>query len=411
MKELRMLSVILLSALALVFAGCGDDDDDVVGPGEGPDIELVSPNGGEAINPGSVVQIQWTIGEKQLITVDLSYKADGMSEYAEIATEVVGESYDWTVPSENLFGVTVKAVATDDAGGTGDDASDGTFAIVPVSARNYVTSEICKTCHEEKYNQHRNSGHPWKLTKIEGGNPPTYPFSTVPDPPDGFSWNDITYVIGGYGWKARFMNSQGYIITTGVDGVNGQYNLPRDDLGGGLPEEWLPYEPNQDPNDPKEYTCGSCHTTGWQTFAENGGVHQDGLEGILGTWEETGVTCEQCHGAGGSHVATQSGDDININRDAELCGGCHFRDTNHRILASPPFIKHHEQYDEMISANHATRACTDCHEPHIGVRYGNAAAGGIKVDCQSCHTTVTSVDHSEPLECVDCHMARASKSA
>ena len=28
----------------------------------------------------------------------------------------------------------------------------------------------------------------------------------------------VIYVIGGYGWKARFIDPNGYIITDGVDG-------------------------------------------------------------------------------------------------------------------------------------------------------------------------------------------------
>jgi hypothetical protein len=31
--------------------------------------------------------------------------------------------------------------------------------------------------------------------------------------PEGYTWDDISYVIGGYNWKARFINAEGYIIT------------------------------------------------------------------------------------------------------------------------------------------------------------------------------------------------------
>jgi hypothetical protein len=410
---MRMLSAILMSACALILTSCGDDDDDGPTGVEGPDIELLAPNGGDVFNPGTDVNISWSIAKRQPITVDIGYVAEGIL-YAGIAEDVTGTSFTWTVPSENLYGVKVKVVARDQAGNTGEDESDRTFAIVPVSARGFVTSEICKHCHDVNYTEHRNSGHSWKIQKIEAGQPPSYPFSEVPSPPAAFTWNDISYVIGGYGWKARFMNAEGYILTTGFDGVqDAQYNLPRADLGGGLPSEWVTYLPNQ--ASAKQYTCGACHTTGWQIFAENGGVHQDGLVGILGTWEEPGITCERCHApeaGGATHVATQSTEDINIDRRSELCGECHFRDTNHNILASPPFILHYAQYDEMISARHVGRACTDCHDPHIGVRYDNAQAGGIKIDCQTpCHTTITSVNHLEPVDCIQCHMPRATKSA
>lgn len=407
--------IVLLCTCALMLSSCGDDDGVTPSPA-GPDIDLVSPNGGETFDPGSQVNITWVIEGavegQQVATVTLSYRADGMSGYEEIAVVMADSSYAWTAPSENLFGVYVKAVATDASGETGEDESDQTFAIVKASERGYVTSEVCKICHEGKYNRARDSGLPWMLTKIENGEPPSFPFSSVPDPPEGFSWDDISYVIGGYGWRARFMNSEGYIITTGVDGVEAQYNIERDDLGNGLSGQWVSYEPDQ--QQPKEYTCGACHSTGWLSFAENGGKHQDGLVGILGTWEEPGVRCERCHASqtgGARHVATQSAEDINIDRRSELCGECHFRDTEYNILASQLFIRNNQQYVELISARHSNQACTDCHDPHVGVRYGHAASGGITVDCEICHGDIQSVNHLEPLNCIDCHMPRASRSA
>lgn len=405
-----MLTGALITTIGLW--ACGDDDETgpITPPNEAPTIQVTAPDGGETFDPGSMVSITWTADDDAAVSgVDLSYKADGMASYEAITTDETGTSFDWTVPNENLFGVKVRATAKDAEGATAEDESDGVFAIVPVSPRGYVTSSVCANCHQQKWDQVRDSGHPYKINKVENGQPPTYPHSDVPQPPDGFAWGDISYVIGGYGWKARFMDLEGYVITTGVDGVDAQYNIPRDDLGdGGLPAEWTTYHPTQ--STAQEYTCGTCHTTGWQTFAENGGVHQDGLVGILGTWEEPGINCEQCHGPGGDHVATKYASEINIDSNSELCGSCHFRDTNHRILVSRPFIRHHEQYDEMISAGHVNLSCTTCHDPHIGVRYGNADAGGIRADCSSCHQSVD-VDHLVPLDCEDCHMPRAGKSA
>jgi hypothetical protein len=47
----------------------------------------------------------------------------------------------------------------------------------------------------------------------------------------------------------------------------------------------------------------------------------------------------------------------------------------------------------------------------VGVRYGHAGGGGIRADCEACHTEIRSVDHLEPLDCIECHMPRASRSA
>ena len=74
----------------------------------------------------------------------------------------------------------------------------------------FVGSENCQECHEELYVTFMETGHPYKLNKVVDGQPPEYPFSEVPDPPEGYTWDDISYVIGGYGWKARFIDHDGF---------------------------------------------------------------------------------------------------------------------------------------------------------------------------------------------------------
>ena len=37
------------------------------------------------------------------------------------------------------------------------------------------------------------------------GQPPDYPFTEIPSPPEGYTWDDIAYAIGGYNWKAHFI--------------------------------------------------------------------------------------------------------------------------------------------------------------------------------------------------------------
>lgn len=404
----RLAALVLF--LVVTLAACGED---VVTPVNlDPTIQVTAPNGGEAVAPGSALDITWTASDPDgtIAGVDLSYTADGVTATS-IATGETGTTFSWTVPATALYGVRVMAVATDDGGATAQDESDAIFAIVAASARGYVTASTCQDCHASNYTEVFNSGHPYKLNKVVGGVAPTIPNSPgVPAPPTGFAWTDITYMIGGYGWKARFMDSEGYIITDGWNSVVSQYNLPRTDLGSGLPAEWVPYHAT----DPvrKPYTCGSCHTTGWQSFADNGGVNQDGLAGIHGTWEETGITCEACHGPGVAHVVAQTAAAITVDPTAELCGNCHFRDVNHRIEASGGFIRHHEQFDELTNGGKNTFDCTTCHDPHILTRYGNAAAGGMLQDCVSCHATeAANNQHLVTIDCENCHMGRASKSA
>jgi Bacterial Ig domain/Cytochrome c554 and c-prime len=398
----------LLIALAIGVGACGDSGP-TTPPNSAPTITLTAPSASVTYAPGSTVTISWTASDDDAVTgVDLSYTAD-FGKSGTIASGQTGASFTWTTPTEDLFGVRVKAVAKDAGGLTAEDQTDALFAVVAASDRGYVTSSVCANCHSDKADELFDSGHPYKINKVVDGKAPTYPHSEVPTPPTGYSWADITYVIGGYGWKARFMDKDGYILTDGLTGTNVQYNIPRADLAGGLPATWSSYHGTA--TEPLPYTCGTCHTTGWQTTAENGGQYQDGLLGIQGTWEEPGVTCEQCHGPGADHVAAKDASKISVTTDKELCGSCHYRDTNHGILASGGFIRHHEQYDELISAGHTALSCTDCHDPHIGTKYGNAEEGGIEVTCESCHAENTSNSHVVPLECKTCHMARASKSA
>ncbi|MEN8098525.1 MAG: hypothetical protein ABFQ89_05575, partial [Chloroflexota bacterium] len=87
----------------------------------------------------------------------------------------------------------------------------------------YAGSEACADCHAGVYDLFSKSGHAFKLNPVVDGKPPEYPFTEVPSPPDGYTWDDITYVIGGYNWKARFIDTNGYIIT-GDENATTQYN-------------------------------------------------------------------------------------------------------------------------------------------------------------------------------------------
>ena len=389
-------------AVAFVFSACGDEEVVVEPTDNPPTMDLTAPAGGSAIQPGSDVQITWTAtDDNAVVGVDLFVVSAGGP--VVIARDVTGSSFTWTAPNADLFAAKVRATAKDAAGQTATDES-GMFAVVTHSVRGYVTSNTCKNCHIGPYTEVFASGHPYKINKVSGG-PPTYPYSTVPNPPAGYSWNDITYVIGGFGWKTRYMDKDGYIFTDGVFGTLSQYNLPRSDLGYGA--NWAPYDAAL--TSPKPYNCGACHTTGWQTTAENGGVNQDGLIGIEGTWEETGISCEACHGPGATHVATQTAANIVVDNSAALCGSCHVRGDPATIPASGGFIRHHEQYNELLAGAHSARNCVDCHSPHKGVLYGQAAAGGIHTTCQDCHQGKT-LNHV-PIACEACHMARATKSA
>ena len=105
-------------------------------------------------------------------------------------------------------------------GPPGPAGSDG-IGFVPPS---FVGSETCAECHQELTDVFMLSGHPWKLNKVVDGEPPDYPYTNLPGPPEGYTWDDISYVIGGYNWKARFIDQDGFIITGDEDSTT-QYNF------------------------------------------------------------------------------------------------------------------------------------------------------------------------------------------
>jgi len=256
------------------------------------------------------------------------------------------------------------------------------------------------------YEEWKTSGHRYKLnTPAEA-----QAFDSPPIPaPEGYTYDDIYLVIGGWGWKARFIDKDGYIITkTGADkSKNGsnQYNLET--------KQWVDYNPGKT----LKYTCGNCHTTGYSLTGS-----QDNKPGIVGTREEKSVGCEACHGPGSVHVAKGEGEDVAIlkNDSAALCGACHTRGSDDtKIIAGGGFIKHHEQYPELLNSPHKNISCVSCHDPHKGVHKGqtNPTEGaGIKTDCSTCHakqkTEFTgSTMQKAGVKCIDCHMPSAGKSA
>ncbi|MCF6342899.1 MAG: cytochrome c family protein, partial [Bacteroidales bacterium] len=241
----------------------------------------------------------------------------------------------------------------------------GTVAYV--QAQTFAGSDACKLCHLDKYDNWAASGHPYKFNVIVDNQPPVYPPEAInfedqwmDSLGDGsHDWSQIAGVIGGYGWKARFVGLDGHLVgTSGAvssDGVgHNQFNF-----FGGVDYGWVDYHPN----DVKiyNYSCFKCHTTGGDTT----GSWLAGVDG-LGTFTEGGIGCESCHGPGSDHVADPTTSNIDrvyefahqdnslgglsINGEVQtpnpdgndvnfLCGTCHNRDYKAQINASGGFVK------------------------------------------------------------------------
>ncbi|MEW5814498.1 MAG: multiheme c-type cytochrome [Spirochaetota bacterium] len=282
---------------------------------------------------------------------------------------------------------------------------------LPLFGAEYAGSANCKSCHEDIYKDFKQSGHGWKLNKVVNGTPPQYPFTKVPGPPEGYTWNDVTYVIGGYNWKARFIGKDGFIITGPKDDSKflNQYNFANPVVG--TEAGWVTY------NSGKEvpYNCGSCHTTGYSAGTPDS--HQDGLPGIVGTWAEPGITCEACHGPGSLHVKNPRGVALKVDRSSAACGKCHIRGSIEEVNANAGFIEHHEQYEELFQSKHVTLDCVLCHNPHKGVvALRQAKLPTTRTSCENCHFEKVKNQASPAMaamgvKCIDCHMPRITKSA
>jgi predicted CXXCH cytochrome family protein len=312
--------------------------------------------------------------------------------------------------------------------GCSDDDDD---PVIPAEAPelDYAGSAACGACHTEKHTNWSHSGHPYKLTKINGEAPSSFPdpsryFQNPIEPPVGTEWADFSYTIGGFGWKMRWIKNDGYIYTP--DTGQNQYNFEN--------ETWGNYHAGEE----KQYDCGACHTTGWVGSDDgNAENNQDGMEGFWGTFVEGGIGCENCHGMGNQHVFDNDTYDMTIDASAEFCGKCHTRGGDNGVtpgetvieaagwpgdvVGDPNYIKHHEQYDEWYNSPHNTTYgpdCNACHDPHSSVKFDATAPGeGVSttVTCIGCHVEG---DHAniEPTShhgatCNNCHMPDASKSA
>lgn len=297
-------------------------------------------------------------------------------------------------------------------GPAGETGPQGSAGVAGAAGAEYVGTETCSACHTDTYDVFIKSGHAYKLNPVVDGQPPEYPFTEITELPEGYTWDDILYVIGGYNWKARFVGKDGYIITdkpgeSGNAEYLNQFNFANENVG--TEAGWVTYHSGEAEI---PYNCGSCHTTGYSPEG-----NQDDLPGLIGTWAEPGVQCEECHGPGSLHIANPRGVAMNIDRDAEQCGQCHRRGDIEAVDASGGFIKHHEQYEELFQGKHVALDCTICHDPHEGViQNRNTGEQTTRTQCENCHfqkvqNQAVETHQKINAQCIDCHMPFMVKSA
>ena len=513
--SMRLKHLLLLAAGAILFAGCEGSDGAAGAPGPvgaggsdgfscwdldqngvaDPDEDL---NGDGAVDtldcraplPGTAVLVSGNITTPdgpldRFVKVSFVPAGGGSAIDADVANdgtytiELAAGDYDVDASRPGYEAVAVAAFGVVDG-----NANVLDFDLPEIPDGEFIGSENCAICHTVQYASFAQSGHPFKLNKVENNQAPIYPFTNLNgllervtdddaadgDPKAGTDntlgtptvWDDVSYVIGGYFWKARLVDQNGAVVT----GSSVQYNFQTDAMSG--------YHDNETD---KHYNCGNCHTTGWRhQDAVLNDNRQDDLQFMDGTFFEGGVHCEACHGAGSAH-AKFSG---LITRDATprsladltaadqgfgdpvACGECHTRDGERdypsylsgfdnalataaapdprpnemggRIAASGGLIKHHEQYDEILGidpdslttdrspgfmATHGD--CMTCHNPHGSsvnvdnpLYTGMAGVDPTNAGCLRCHSSYDPSLRSGGmlnLLCTDCHMPDLAKSA
>jgi len=165
--------------------------------------------------------------------------------------------------------------------------------------------------------------------------------------PPGYTWANISFVLIGKP-EVRYINETGYFF-----------------------KKWLASNNSFVNYGPSKYSCGSCHTTGYNASGGN----QSGLPGIVGTWEEEGIACERCHMAGGN------GHQVVVNYSADLCMECHTRNSSHST------------YWDLGAHNntgHATGSCSLCHQPFSN--YTNTSTNPAGQTCAVCHNPHNTTD-------------------
>lgn len=302
----------------------------------------------------------------------------------------------------------------------------------------YAGKAACFGCHISTkpidLAEFNKSGHPWKIQKIDptkiGIDRVYRPFPTgtneygVPLAPEalalGYHYDDlyqdssVSYLIGGFGWKARWMNKNGYIF----EGTKAQFNLGTTLPGN--PKTFSAYNALNVANQAFAlrggtgllYNCGGCHTTGWKKYdAVNSPYRFEDKPGFDGTFFEFGVQCEGCHGPSKAHTTNPSLKPPKNGFDG--CKACHARGLGVRIpvKSGGQFLDHREQYDQMIFTKHrrtASMTCVTCHDPHKSTIYDRGGLKSIAKGC-SCHPgkAINIIKDGVALQhnqCKDCHM-------
>jgi predicted CXXCH cytochrome family protein len=321
----------------------------------------------------------------------------------------------------------------------------------PGTARKFVGSAACKSCHEAAYNG-------WRQTRMANviRDPKLHPDAvlgdfTHPDPVRAFTLDQVAFVYGSR-WKQRYFEKRGrdYFPLPAQWDIQHRKWLPYHVPDGA--DWWTQHYGKANTDRPTGPTCDGCHSVNYN----------------LATREVTewNVGCEKCHGPGSEHVAhptTQNivnPDRLDYVRGNDVCMQCHTQGRPASLpvhgeypdwpvgylpgerladiwhleemkLGTQDFYffpdgsahKNRMQGNDFVQSNmyHRGLRCFDCHQVHSNRNPYNLIATGNQL-CLNCHTkdnpaglkgTVSEHTHhaegSPGSQCTACHMPQIAQ--
>jgi predicted CXXCH cytochrome family protein len=323
---------------------------------------------------------------------------------------------------------------------------------VPTYARSseaqYVGSGDCADCHRDTARIHDDTAHALALFRAD-----RQPQAVVGD----FSSSDALLSFQFPGTDAArpvTLDDIRYVLGSGIH-VQRYVIEWQEDRYALLPFEWntqtgqwQPFQmaPEWSP-EAYDFTthCAGCHVTGLDAEALSAGEAE---------WEENGVQCEACHGAGSTHLelADEAGHNpsdedlaairsaIYAQPDAQMCGQCHSRGVDPESslpypiqyrpgmnLLDPAVFVLADQQDRLHwwASGHASMTNMQFNEWLIS-GHGDALQTALASDyaddsCLTCHSvdplaaregqTVTLADVQYGVTCVSCHDTHPQEAA
>lgn len=321
----------------------------------------------------------------------------------------------------------------------------------------YVGSQNCKKCHENQFNDWKDSYHTKMIQDVKSNpNVLVGDFTTLPSDAN-FKKDEIVYTIGSK-FKQRYMMATDFNGSKDYTIGNYQWNTEL--------KKWQKYNVTKDwynegfeNNNSKvgtSKTCDGCHFTGF--MAEEKRV-------------EPSIACEACHGPGSNHLdnpkhnKTFKASDYDPKRATEVCMQCHMRNRDKRLEVQTmqdifgdvrDYPKGYEpgkalveykkkapfegnETDEFFGngvgkknrtqGNEFTQSmmfkhgitCANCHDPH---KLDNTASKPLGDEsCMKCHSFGSAIgphqksieahthhkENSKGSSCIECHMPKTGK--